>query len=123
MGTQTPMTLSELARRLVKARKIVEGRCRVCGKEFTGAPNRRYCSGPCRWYFYRHRMRQSQFSLPYELTAVYVGGAHVYLDEEGLYWLQLRGIPKGPAVGDPGRPEGPESMTLDVSYRAVFGRK
>ncbi len=39
--------LSELARKLAAQRQIVEGRCEICGKPFTGTGKKRFCSNNC----------------------------------------------------------------------------
>ena len=39
--------ISEFARRLAAQRRIVEGKCEVCGTSFTGTLKKRYCSHNC----------------------------------------------------------------------------
>lgn len=39
--------LSDLARRLAAQRRIVEGRCEICGAPFTGTRKKRFCSHNC----------------------------------------------------------------------------
>jgi hypothetical protein len=119
MTGDAPESPSELGRRLVCARRQVKGICRVCGNEFVGAANKRYCGAKCRWHYYRHRQREAMLSLDYRVGVVYQGSARVFLDAEGYYWLQLVCL-QGPAEGDPDRPATPETLTLDASYYARF---
>jgi predicted nucleic acid-binding Zn ribbon protein len=119
MNADTSPTPSELGRRLVQARRVVEGACRVCGKPFKGAPNRRYCTDKCRWHHYRHREREEAFTLQHRLAAVRVGTASVFLDADGYYWMQFECL-RGPKAGEPGYPADPAPKVLAASYRALF---
>ncbi len=119
MTADTSPSPSELGRRLAKARRVVDGTCRACGRPFRGAPNRRYCSDRCRWHHYRHREWDEAFILRHSLAAVRVGTANVYLDQDGLYWLQLECL-RGPKAGQPGYPADPAPKVLAASYRALF---
>jgi predicted nucleic acid-binding Zn ribbon protein len=119
MNTETSQSPSELGRRLVQARPVVEGTCRACSRPFTGAPNRRYCGDRCRWYFYRHREREEAFTLQHRLAAVRVGSADLFLDQDGNYWVQFACL-RGPKAGEPGYPADPTPKVLAASYRALF---
>jgi hypothetical protein len=119
MSAEPPDNPSDLGRRLVKARRVVQGVCRVCRAQFTGAPNRRYCCDRCRWHHYRHRERVEAFVLRHRLAAVRVGSANVFLDREGHYWVQFECL-RGPKEGEPGYPADPAPKVLEASYRALF---
>ena len=119
MIADTSQSPSELGRRLVQARRLAEGTCRACGKAFTGAPNRRYCADKCRWNHYRHREREEVFTLQHRLSAVRVGSADLFIDQDGFYWLQLSCL-RGPNAGDPDFPADPAPKVLAANYRAMF---
>jgi hypothetical protein len=119
MHAECPDDPSDLGRRLVKARRVVQCTCRVCRKTFTGAPHRRFCSDRCRWHHYRHREREERFTLQHRLASVYVGSASVFLDQDGHYWVQLQCL-RGPKAGEPGYPTDPAPKEMSASYLALF---
>lgn len=119
MNADTSPSPSELGRRLARARRAVTGTCRVCGKQFTGAANRRYCSDKCRWHFYRHREIEEAYTLKHRLAAVRVGTASVFLDADGFYWVHFECL-RGPKAGEPGYPADPAPKEFAASYRALF---
>jgi hypothetical protein len=41
------LSATELARALAARRRIIEGRCEVCGTPFKGTAKKRYCSHRC----------------------------------------------------------------------------
>ncbi len=60
------VSATELARALAARRRIVEGKCEVCGTPFQGTAKRRYCSHRCAVIAHRkgmsrpHRSKEDQ---------------------------------------------------------------
>ncbi len=56
----TPEELSKYGRYMAAQRRVVEGVCEVCGKQFSGTAKRRYCSNRCAVKAHRQRKAQAQ---------------------------------------------------------------
>src|SRR4051812_8728709 len=54
----TPEELSKFGRYMAAQRRVVEGTCDVCGKQFSGTTKRRYCSNRCAVRAHRERLKQ-----------------------------------------------------------------
>jgi hypothetical protein len=57
---------TELARALAARRRIIEGKCEVCGTPFWGTAKRRYCSHRCAVKAHRAGMSKPHKSLEEE---------------------------------------------------------
>ncbi len=49
--------LSEAGKALVSARRLVDGRCPICGDQFLGIKRRKYCGPVCNMRAYRARKK------------------------------------------------------------------
>jgi hypothetical protein len=54
--------ITEAARRLANQRRMVEGKCKVCGTTFIGTRKKKFCSHTCaqRDYYARHSQVKEQ---------------------------------------------------------------